>query len=705
MGDSVDVPGGMHGTVKFIGEVSGRTGTFAGVQLATEYAARGKNSGDVDGKTYFRTTRPGSGIFLPLEKAVRRSGPQTPTTPSLATFNQGGRTPAFSKLSQSVGPGARAASPALKPSLRRPSFQRPGSPLRQTPAKLVAPKTRPSMSPSKSQMRRPQHGPSPALRPSKLGLSFSATTDTLSRTRLGPESAFDEEPGELTPTPTPLVVPKSNNDTAQKDEIERLRARLEEREVQLRDQASSLTDMEKTLTELQSLLPGEDEPSKRLRDHGDAEDVVQLRAILREKNEKIQTMAAEFDAHRADFRSTIDTLEMASTETERVYEEKVDELVKEKHGHEKKMDALMEEVRELRVRKEHEDDFESVVQQLKQLEELVQELEEGLEDSRRGEAEAREEVEFLRGEVERAKSELRIEKERNAAALQRVSTSEHSHNQRDSLRDIEQRDDEIRGLKAIIHSLNRDSLVPNRASMAATNGHANRHSGGVEDGQALKLERQIKEMQTLVENKMHREEELEREIEHLRSAASTSSTTDKHKSSGPHLSDRTLTAAERRNRQNGGVPAPILATMHEADAPSSEIEGSTLWCEICETSGHEILTCNVFGRQASAPKESKSPASLRTGKDVVTEGLKGLVSPPWTNGKYDEGTLAPSAPRTARDPPIEVPKTYQPPQQKPLERDGMVGGKETGLIDETKWCALCEKDGHESVDCPFEEGF
>jgi len=49
VGDKVDVPGGMHGVVRFIGIVSGKKGTFAGVQLSKEYAARGKNDGEVDG--------------------------------------------------------------------------------------------------------------------------------------------------------------------------------------------------------------------------------------------------------------------------------------------------------------------------------------------------------------------------------------------------------------------------------------------------------------------------------------------------------------------------------------------------------------------------------------------------------------------------------------------------------------------------------
>lgn len=49
IGELVDVPGNMHGTVKFIGAVQGRKGTYAGVELSREFAAKGKNNGEVDG--------------------------------------------------------------------------------------------------------------------------------------------------------------------------------------------------------------------------------------------------------------------------------------------------------------------------------------------------------------------------------------------------------------------------------------------------------------------------------------------------------------------------------------------------------------------------------------------------------------------------------------------------------------------------------
>lgn len=57
VGDMVDVPGMMHGTIKFIGEVKGKKGHFAGVELSKEFAAKGKNDGDVDGYAPFEFVR------------------------------------------------------------------------------------------------------------------------------------------------------------------------------------------------------------------------------------------------------------------------------------------------------------------------------------------------------------------------------------------------------------------------------------------------------------------------------------------------------------------------------------------------------------------------------------------------------------------------------------------------------------------------
>lgn len=65
VGDAVEVPGNLHGVVRFVGSVQGKKGTFAGVELNSELAAKGKNSGDVDG--YVKTNAPD------LEEMLTRS--------------------------------------------------------------------------------------------------------------------------------------------------------------------------------------------------------------------------------------------------------------------------------------------------------------------------------------------------------------------------------------------------------------------------------------------------------------------------------------------------------------------------------------------------------------------------------------------------------------------------------------------------------
>lgn len=497
---------------------------------------------------------------------------------------------------------------------------------------------------------------------------------------------------------TPIGVAKTRD--GRSDEVETLKSKLEERDRQLREQTLSLREMQQNVAELQSLLP-----SNRTRGSArggrvsalEDADAAQLRTLLREKNEKIAILTAEFDAHRADFRSTIDTLELASTETERVYERRVEDL--------------LQDVRELQGRDE---DFESVAQQLKQLEDLVQELEEGLEDARRGEAEARGEVEFLRGEVERGRSELKREREKAAAVLKGAGDGAMSPG--GTSRDLEQRDDEIRGLKAIIHSLSRDAVPDVTASNANSRKTSRQKKDSSEQtsGQAAddlaqereareKLEREVKELEGLVDRKTYREEELERELERLRGEQKGSDNTSSGSNEHPKLKPNGASRNSARNSE--GRPNQQVETMHGGDNQAPVNEASNLWCEICDSHGHDILTCtNMFGdpaRQRTSQEGQKDPSPKlpRTGRDVVREGLKGLSVP----SPHADDRVAPLSPAKTKSAP-STPKTPHAPMPNPMDL-GLVAGKASGVIDETKWCALCERDGHESVDCPFEEDY
>ncbi|TLD25906.1 hypothetical protein E2P81_ATG09563 [Venturia nashicola] len=717
VGDLVDVPGGMHGIVKFVGAVRGKKGNFAGVELAKEFAARGKNDGDVDGVRYFQTSLPGAGIFLPIYRATRRSSlasdtsfPPTPTTPA---FHNDLTSPpkTLPKFSQSVGPGVRPPSPLFKP--KRPSLPRPESPYRNKPTLQPTPGRGPSLgqsSFSRSQIGAPRFTPSPAPRPIP---TKSKTPQPQSRpySRNNSRLGFLDESAETTPTPgrnlarssdgsaagsgissgsvfTPVArhIPNDNN-----EEVKRLRTKLEERDKQLKEQAASLADMESSLQELQNLIPMDGSMHSRDQSGGSMQDTdtAQLRAIIREKNEKIAMLTAEFDAHRADFRSTIDTLEMASTETERVYEKKVEELVGE-----------------LRDYQHGSEDVESVARQLKQLEDLVQELEEGLEDARRGEAEARGEVEFLRGEVERTRAELRREKDKIADALKGAATN-GTASPNDS-RDIEQRDDEIRGLKAIIHSLSSGAVAPEAERPSLSRNPGTFPVMG--DDAVSRLEREKNDLQILVERKTAREEELEREVARLGGDEQRASVI----SNG--LSDRTATQEKRSSGRdskgtvlnwrgsNSRLDGPTLTPMAETDTASTRSTGSgALWCEICETSGHDILTCTGMDKGSSINGETKHNGD--TERDALASRLHSAsISSQDPDMPKPLGVLnkKPSVASLRGLPPISGAPPNMP---LPNPFDASVIAGKDGSRDPNKWCALCERDGHDSINCSFEDNF
>ena len=565
----------------------------------------------------------------------------------------------------------------------------------------------------------------------KNGQNFKPDTKTFGRphsrsqSRLGPEPMFDDGSDA-----TPIGVAKTTygtHGTIQKPrpmsdrdaELQSLRMKLEERDRQLKEQTASLAEMENSIVELQSSMPKHSSAGtiRGFRGSGiDDMDAPQLRIALREKNDKIAMLTADFDAHRADFRSTIDTLELASTETERVYERRVEEL--------------SQEIRELQDRG---DDVENVALQLKQLEELVQELEEGLEDARRGEAEARGEVEFLRGEVERGRSELRREREKAVAALKSANAVVDGGMSPSGSREIEQKDDEIRGLKAIIHSLSRDAAPDvgslkndgrrvskqRNSNVSQVNGHNDDQLAGERHAREI-LEREVKELEGLVDRKTYREEELEHEIERLRGASA------KHASAGSNgFSERTILPGNRNSgRDSRGItnewrepsspqnhrPSGHLESMPEADCHSTITDGSNLWCEICETGGHDILTCtNMFVNSKNQNNNNNginhinaaktSPESQRTGRDVVLEAFKGIaMSSPQQQQTMEKEHVSPTKQiSTSNSHVVQETKKMDP------SNGDMVPGKASGIVNETKWCALCERDGHESVDCPFDD--
>jgi len=219
-------------------------------------------------------------------------------------------------------------------------------------------------------------------------------------------------------------------------------------------------------------------------------------------------------------------------------------------------------------------------------------LEDGLEDARRGEAEARGEVEFLRGEVERGRSELRREREKGSSG---PVENGGSGNEMDGKLELEMKEDEIRGLKAIIHSLQ----------------------------------------------------------------AGRSSSPPKRRASSAYSDEKGL------SRQRIG---------HELEAGRDGMDAK--WCEACETEGHDILSCRIFARGGGHNVDGADEEEAEGDEAEDESAYDDTAGSHAIDGKkHTDGAM----------------------KAQNAHSNGVVA------VEQDKWCALCEQDGHLAFDCPNEQ--
>lgn len=181
--------------------------------------------------------------------------------------------------------------PGPRPSIGTPAAKAPpryGSPTNRFAQSVRGTAGDPSKKTSKLE-RKPSIGPRSA---SAMGGALSFDEDPLPPAPLHSNGMYHSASTmNLKMQPPPSRV--NGND----DEVERLRSQLEDRDRQLRDQAATLADMEGSLVELQTLIGSSDGP-KFERSDLDDKDSAQLRAMLREKNDKIAMLTAEFSTLR-----------------------------------------------------------------------------------------------------------------------------------------------------------------------------------------------------------------------------------------------------------------------------------------------------------------------------------------------------------------------------------------------------------------------
>ncbi|KAI0745313.1 hypothetical protein C8Q76DRAFT_806678 [Earliella scabrosa] len=149
VGDQVRIESlGFEGTLRYLGEIDGKPGIWAGVELSGGFAGKGKNNGSVAGKQYF-TCPPNCGVFVASTKlSAATAGMSRPSsvaiTPSAMTsLGNGRKTPSISngRVTPSFGNGR--VTPAASTGRKTPSnFQTPSArprPSATTTRTLVTP--------------------------------------------------------------------------------------------------------------------------------------------------------------------------------------------------------------------------------------------------------------------------------------------------------------------------------------------------------------------------------------------------------------------------------------------------------------------------------------------------------------------------------------------------------------------------------------
>ncbi|KAG1839264.1 hypothetical protein F4604DRAFT_1885313 [Suillus subluteus] len=95
VGDNVRIESlGFEGCLRYIGEIDGKSGLWAGVELSGGFSGKGKNDGSVGGKQYF-VCPPNCGVFVATTKLSAPTMPSSYRPPSVASSRSGRITPSF----------------------------------------------------------------------------------------------------------------------------------------------------------------------------------------------------------------------------------------------------------------------------------------------------------------------------------------------------------------------------------------------------------------------------------------------------------------------------------------------------------------------------------------------------------------------------------------------------------------------------------
>jgi hypothetical protein len=623
-----------------------------GIDLKPEF--QGKNDGSVGGVRYFSTSKPTSGMFIPLPKAEKVSVAKQPQTtvsthPRARTISGNGASNGFvtpvGRPRQSLGglSTIRSASP-IKTRLTSLSTS-PGS---------VTPKAAPRAEKPRPTFTKAYVPP----RPASVASTSSSISSTLSQsmdasiqvTKLHRKVASLTEELVKIRDNQPLLeaqIKSKDKEVAEKEHSLRLM------EIERQNQRAELEEMERQVGLLQGFLE-ERSPhnssvkiagAEELKGDGIAVTGFKAKLEIEELRREIEGLKVDLSEKDSKIRALVH-----SPRTARVEDTKVRELEELVSAYKDEIQSLEQDLEDARQQmKEDEIAQRGVVDQISVLEGVVENMERGLiAEKKLGERNIRR-IRELESQLHHAQTRIEDLERDEEDKMRRKHTSvdrlpENHPQKRQTVQFLEQEvekwkrlsslsgekvpgrrtstgsgasgesPEEVKGLKMIIEQLTRENVqvesenrrlkvkvetitpvTSSSSDAAATSGDAalrERLDAAERERELLRSE--VNELEGLLESKIFREEELEKDLERLRIGHSST----------PPL--RRKSDSFRRHSATPPTTSPPPPPIAE-EPPVDE----SLWCEICEEKGHDILGCKaVFGDKPA--KENRS--SVTSGK-------------------------------------------------------------------------------------------
>jgi hypothetical protein len=422
-------------------------------------------------------------------------------------------------------------------------------------------------------------------------------------------------------------------------------------EIERQNQRAELEEMERQVTQLQGFLEERSPHNSSVKIAG-AEDLKEGVTGFKTKLE-MEELRREVEGLKqdlADRDSTIRSLRM-SPKSARVEDTKVRDLEELVAAYKEDIASLEQDLEEARQQmKEDEIAQRGVVDQISVLEGVVENMERGLiAEKKMGERNVKR-IRELEAQLKTANARIEELEKEDEEKMRRKHTSvdrlPDSHPQkRQTVQFLEQEvekwkrmsnlssvggetkhsarrtstgsggshgesPEEIKGLKMIIEQLTRENVQvesENRRLKAKTGNVVSENATSGEGAllerlEAAELEKEqlkgeLNELESLLESKIFREEELEKDLERLRNGR--------------------LSPSLRRKSSSGSAHRPHSMTPPTNSPPSpptieeETVVNESLWCEICEEKGHDILGCKaVFGDKPSGNTKRASVNTL-----------------------------------------------------------------------------------------------